>query len=303
MPKNNSDISGLANVLSQMQTLSKAISANFQLPEVASSMQELRQQLINSLEAVLQVQMQMSDMLRGVSLNFEKLVPSLLSDFQIQFENLISPALTNFRESLRLLPEHTQAALLALGNHGWFFDLEMTLPFLWELENALNEGDVKEAEAALVDYFRENLQSTENRIIAKFPRRKKIINSAFNAHKRGEYELSIPIFLAQTDGICYEVINQHLFIRVRGEKKPNTAIYVDSVASDTFRHSLLSPLSQPLPISMSKHERDESFNELNRHQVMHGESLDYGTEFNSLKAISLLSYVTQVLPLDDENKT
>jgi len=303
MSKNNSDLSGLANVLSQMQTLSKAISANFQLPEVASSMLEIRQQLINSIEPVLQVQMQMSDMLRSISLNFEKLAPPLLSDFRIQLENLISPALTNFRESLRLLPGHTQAALLALGNHGWFFDLEMPLPFLWELENALNEGDIKEAEAALVDYFRENLQSTENRFIAKFPRRAKIINSAFNAHKRGEYELSIPILLAQTDGICYEVINQHLFIRVRGEKKPSTAIYVDSVASDTFRHSLLSPLSQPLPISMSKHERDESFNELNRHQVMHGESLDYGTEINSLKAISLLNYVTQVLRLDDENKT
>ena len=78
---------------------------------------------------------------------------------------------------------------------------------------------------------------------------------------------------------------------------------MDSVASDTFRHALLSPLSQPLPISASKHERDESFNELNRHQVMHGESLGYGTEINSLKAISLLNYVTQVLRLDDENET
>lgn len=286
-----------------MQTLPKAISANFQLQEVASSLLEIRQQLINSLEPVLQSQMRMSDVLRSVSLNFEKLTPTLLFDFRTQLENLINPALTNFLESLRLLPGHTQAALLTLGNHGWFFDLEMPLPFLWELENVLNEGDIKEAEAALVDYFRENLQSTENRFTAKFPRRAKIINSAFNAHKRGEYELSIPIFLAQTDGICYEVINQYLFIRVRGEKKPSTAIYVDSVASDTFRHALLSPLSQPLPISTPKHERDESFNELNRHQVMHGESLDYGTEINSLKAISLLNYVTQVLRLDDENET
>ena len=303
MSKNNSDLSGLANVLSQMQALSKAISANFQLQEVATSMLEIRQSLINSIEPVLQSQMQMSDMLRSVSLNFEKLAPPLLFDFRIQLENLISPALTNFLESFRLLPEHTQAALLTLGNHGWFFDLEMPLPFLWELENALNEGDIKEAEAALVDYFRANLQSTESRFAAKFPHRAKVIVSAFNAHKRGEYELSIPIFLAQTDGICYEIINQHLFMRVRGEKKPSTAIYVDTVASDTFRHALLSPLSQPLPISASKNERDESFNELNRHQVMHGESLDYGTEINSLKSISLLNYVTQVLRLDDENKT
>ncbi|GIV65173.1 MAG TPA: hypothetical protein DCE76_07100 [Anaerolineaceae bacterium] len=266
-------------------------------------MLEIRQQLIKTIEPVLQTQIQTSDMLKNLSLSLENIAQPLLSNFRIQIENIISPALENFLESFRLLPEHTQVALLTLGNHGWFFDLEMPLPFLWELENALNEGDTTEAETALVDYFRENLQSIENRFTAKFPHRAKIINSAFNAHKRGEYELSIPIFLAQTDGVCYEVINQYLFMRVRGEKKPSTAIYVDSIASDTFRHALLSPLSQPLPISASKNERDKSFNELNRHQVMHGESLDYGTEINGLKSVSLLNYVTQVLRLDDENET
>jgi len=303
MSKNNSDLSGLAGVLSQMQALSQAINANFQLQEVASSMLEIRQQLIKTIEPVLQSQIQTSDMLKNLSLSLENFSQSLLSNFHIQVENLISPALENFLESFRQLPENIQAALLTLGNHGWFFDLEMPLPILWELENALNEGDLKGAEAALVDYFRENLQSIENRLNSKFPLRAKILSSAFNAHKCGEYELSIPVFLAQTDGICYEVINQYFFMRVRGEKKPSTAIYVDTLASDTFRHALLSPLSLPLPISASKNERDESFNELNRHQVMHGESLDYGTEINSLKSVSLLNYVVQVLRLDDENET
>ena len=36
--------------------------------------------------------------------------------------------------------------------------------------------------------------------------------------------------------------------------------------------------------------------ELNRHQVLHGEVVDYGTEENSLKAISLLNYCATVLP-------
>jgi hypothetical protein len=303
MSKNNSDLSGLAGVLSSMQALSKAISANFQLQEAASSMLEIRQQLIKTFEPILQSQMQTSEMLKGLSVSIDNIAQSLLPNFRLEIENFISPALKDFFENFRLLPEQTQVALLTLGNHGWFFDLEMPLPFLWELENALNEGDINEAEAALADYFRKNLETIENRFVTKFPHRAKIINSAFNAHKRGEYELSIPIFLAQTDGICYEVINQHLFMRVRGEKKPSTAIYVDSFASDTFRHALLSPLSQPLPISASKNERSETFNELNRHQVMHGESWDYGTEVNGLKSISLLNYVAQVLRLDDENET
>jgi hypothetical protein len=301
MTKNSSDFSGLAGILSQMQALSQAINANFQLQEVASSMQEIRQMLINSIEPVLESQIQMSDMVKNISLSLDDVSQPLLSNFRFQIENFISPALKNFFESFHQLPEHIQVALLTMGNHGWFFDLEISLPFLWKLENALDKGNVKEAEAALVEYFRENLETIEGRLVAKFPHRAKIIHSAFNAHKRGEYELAIPLFLAQTDGICYEVINQHLFMR--SEKKPRTAIYVDTIASDTFRHALLSPLSQPLPISASQNERGESFNELNRHQVMHGESLDYGTEINSLKSISLLNYVAQVLRLDDENET
>lgn len=303
MSKNNSNLSGLAGVLSSMQAFSQAINANIQLQEFASSILETRQQLIKTMEPILQSQMQPSKALENISFGLDTLTQSLIANFRIDIENVISPALKNFIESIHLLPEHTQIALLTLGNHGWFFDLEMPLPFLWELENALNEGDINQAEAALVDYFRENLETIENRFVTKFPHRAKIINAAFSAHKRGEYELSIPVFLAQTDGICYEVVNQYLFMRVRGEKKPSTAIYVDSIASDTFRHALLSPLSQPLPISASKKERSETFNELNRHQVMHGESWDYGTEINGLKSISLLNYVAQVLRLDDENET
>lgn len=259
MSKNNSDPSELADGLSQMQALSQAINANFQLQDVASSMLELRQQLIKTMEPMLQSQIQSGEMLRNLSLSLTNVAQPLLSNFRIQIENLINPALEDFLESFRLLLNHTQEALLTLGSHGWFFDLEMPLPFLWELENTLNEGEIKEAETT-------------------------------------------PIFLAQTDGICYEVVYQHLFMRVRGEKKPSTAIFVDTIASDTFRHALLSPLSQPLPISASKGERDESFNELIRHQVMHGESLVYGTEINSLKSIFLLNYVTQVLRLDDEDE-
>ena len=143
-----------------MQALSQAISANFQIQEVASSMLEIRQAVISSIEPVIQSQIQTGDILKNLSLSLENLALPFLSDFRNQIQNVISPAFEIFSESLRQLPENIQAALLILGNHGWFFDFEMPLPFLWELENALNEGDTKEAEAALTDYFRENLQST-----------------------------------------------------------------------------------------------------------------------------------------------
>ena len=302
MSKNNSNLSGLAGVFSSMRSFSQALSATIQTEKAVSSMEEIQKQIAKTMEPYIQNQMLTSNIIKNISFSIDNLAQSVLSNLQVTIDNLISPALENFLVGLKSLPEYTQVALMTLGNHGWFFDLEMPLQFLWELEKLLNEGNIEEAETALIDYYRENLETIEKRFINKFPDRAKIIRSAFNAHKRGEYELSIPVFLAQTDGICYEVINQHLFMRIRGEKKPRTALFVDSIASDTYRHALLSPLSQTLPISASKNERNIPFNELNRHQVIHGEVLDYGTEINGLKSISLLNYVTQVLNLDDESE-
>jgi len=71
-----------------------------------------------------------------------------------------------------------------------------------------------------------------------------------------------------------------------------TPPFVEQVASDSYRAALLSPLAQTLPIGASEHERKEGFNELNRHMVLHGESLEYGSKTNSLKAISLVNYAS-----------
>jgi len=206
---------------------------------------------------------------------------------------LLSPASERLQESLNELPSQTQEAMLLLAEHGWYLDLEMSLPDLWEFRRAVSEGDVKEAENALADYFECRLDEIEKSILERFPQRAHVIRSAFKAHRQSEYELSIPVLLAQSDGMCKELIDQYLFIRK--DKKPQTAIYVEQVASDTFRAALLSPLARTLPISASQHERAEDSSALNRHAVLHGESLDYGNKANGLKAISLLNYVAHVL--------
>ena len=188
MSENNSHLSGLADLVSQLQAFSKAVNANFQLQEVMSTMLGIRQKLIDSLEPVLQSQIQMSNTVSNIASNLAQINQSLLFDFRNQVENLISPALTKFWENIRLLPAQTQTALIILGNHGWFFDLDMPLPFLWELEKALDEGNIEEAEAALVNYFQGSLSTIEQRLNEKFPHRAKVVNAAFSAHRREEYD-------------------------------------------------------------------------------------------------------------------
>lgn len=217
--------------------------------------------------------------------------------FRKSLEGIISPAFEELQRSFRELPLKTQEALMLLGTHGWYLDLEMPIPSLWKLKRALEEGSVQDVEEALVQYFEERLDEIEASILGRFPNREKVIRAAFSAHRRCEYELSIPVFLSQTDGICKEVVNEHFFIK--HNKKPRTAIYVEQIAADTYRAALLSPLAHSLPIGASERERGPGFTELNRHMVLHGESLDYGTKINSLKAISLITYVAHVLKSDN----
>lgn len=221
-----------------------------------------------------------------------KPLTQLAEDYRKSIED-ISPSFEQLQKSFTELPSRTQEALILLGEYGWYIDLNMPLPALWKLEEALLEGNVSQAEDSLVEYYDGMVNEIEKSILERFPKRQKVISAAFNAHRRQEYELSIPVFLAQTDGICKEMVNQYLFRK--HNKKPCTAIYVEQISSGTFTDALLSPLAQTLPIGASEHERDKGFSNLNRHLILHGESVNYGVKTNSLKAISLINYVTLVL--------
>jgi hypothetical protein len=124
-----------------------------------------------------------------------------------------------------------------------------------------------------------------------YPLRADIICDAFNAHKRGEYSLSVPVFLIQAEGICMDITKYPLY--KKRNKIPFIAEYVQKIPEPAS--IFLYPFTQLLPTTVSEKDRGLNFKGLNRHQVLHGESVDYGTEKNSYKAISLLTYIANIL--------
>ena len=221
-----------------------------------------------------------------------------VSKFGASIQRQMAPVFEPLQRSFDSLPPATQRALATLAEHGWFLDLDLPLSALWEVEQAILGGNVAEAEAALIDHYQVRLRDIENFIVERFSRRERFVRSGFSAHRRMDYAASIPLLFAQTDGICMDVTNKHLFMKDGG--KPETAKYVQRIAADRFRAALLSPLTLRLPISASKSSREPDFDGLNRHTVLHGESLDYDTEKNATKAVSLIHYVAHVLSLSKE---
>ena len=191
-----------------------------------------------------------------------------------------------------------KAALGFLAEEGWFFNPAIPVSILHEIESRIRENPDKVWDW-FDGFFRSHLSSIERRLLISYPKRARVLTHAFRAHRRDEYSLSIPVFLAQADGIFSEIFpKKSLFMYGKRESVVNARA---QQTGEGWIKVFLYPLSLSLPLWMPESLRGESFSGLNRHQVLHGESVDYDTERNSLKAVSLLAYLHWVPRLLEGN--
>lgn len=199
--------------------------------------------------------------------------------------------------------ENIKSAIIVMSEHGWFFDMELPFNATFEIKKYLLSEKKEEVNLALIAYFKEENKRIKTNVLKTFPKRKNILLRAFEAHENGLYELSIPVFFTQIDGICKECFKGELFLKIRNTDKTKASAHIEKLATkNNWLIAMLHAVIEETPISWSKNKRDNNnFKGVNRHTVLHGESLDYGTEENSLKVISLLNYVVQCHQRIDEN--
>lgn len=294
----------LSNYQQQLKGLSKQLveqlSVNSPFQEIARHCASVLNEVRNSLLAQNETLLSFTVPLQNFRISVPQIYPTQAQQWADQVESIkkafatqIAPVLKQFAVAFQALPPRLREVLIMLGQHGWFLDMQMSVPSLWQFEAALKEGRASEAEEMLEAHFEARLDEIEKSMYEMFPHRAHLLKSAFSAHRNQEYNLSIPVLLAQVDGICHELASRYLFIK--SNNKPGTASYVDELVESEFWLSILSPLTTTLPINASASERTDGANALNRHTVMHGEALEYGTKANSLRAVSLLNYVSSVL--------
>ena len=174
--------------------------------------------------------------------------------------------------------------LKKLSHNGWLLSPDTPVEQLRNLTDSLETNT-----SAISSYFRERLDSIESELTEAYPRRSQILHDAFGAHRAGKYTLSVPVFLSQADGIWRDQFRKNFFERNRHNtlqdcKNDPQLQYVATMLT------LLDPKEEGMnnPLWANEAKRGTSFDALNRHQVLHGESVDYATEENSFKAISLL---------------
>jgi hypothetical protein len=104
-------------------------------------------------------------------------------------------------------------------------------------------------------------------------------------HQDREYDISVPLFLIHADGICKELFGRPFFKVSKGGLVARPI--VDKWKIDWIWTAVAEPFRSQLSIAKGCNDPTA----WNRHVILHGYNLDYGTEINSLKAISLLSFL------------
>ena len=208
-----------------------------------------------------------------------------------------SSVIEGFRKAIEEWPERQREAIVTIAKHGWFLDRDMPLGVPTEFARALDERHVEEVTEVITEYFRKNIDEIEKRLEKHCPRRMCVLREAFDAHREGKYSLSIPVFLSQADGIWWDEFSESVF-QVQGRSRA-AQDYIEENRSDYFT-AFFDIFEEQVPLWVSASERSQSFDQLNRHLVLHGEAVDYGSEENSLKAISFLNWLCWMLDWHNE---
>ena len=159
-------------------------------------------------------------------------------------------------------------------------------------------GPVRTAERAasarqvFINKFREDTDTIKQRLATQFPDRAQVIIDAFAAHRQSKFNLSVPVFLAQADGIAWDRLGKTLFSSKTIQEPEDLA---SKVNEGILRKLFLGLMWPEWPLALPESQRPEDFSGLNRHQVLHGEVADYGTEANSLQAMALLNFCSFIL--------
>ncbi len=192
--------------------------------------------------------------------------------------------------------ENYRSAQNYLFDEGWYLGGDMPVPNYEKLANLVDEDRHADIEEAMCEWARDELDGITHSATKTLPHRADIITDAIDAHRAGTYSLSIPVLLAQSDGIANEIIGNCLFRGDPLRALERTLARFDGFPLSEFADIVLDPLrSKSCFYTCSPRQVLKCGNTpANRSEILHGSQLDYASESNSLRAIVLLGYLLGV---------
>lgn len=197
-----------------------------------------------------------------------------------------------------------------LTKKGWFVsDIILSKYRLDEIQHLLSMEDIEIGEFLMKKHGSNKEIKNKLRLINfQFPNRKTILNEIGRAYELKMYSSVVSLCYAQADGICSETWLHGFFDKDRKDdyklklfkKLENLDL---GVSSYLVNHSGLSyneiTMHSGNDALKFQEVKDKSFN---RHLVIHGHSLNYGTKVNAFRAILLLDFLVFCVKEWDKDK-
>lgn len=199
----------------------------------------------------------------------------------------------NFLDQIKLdsdnLNSLLSANLVKLSQLGWYIDENISLLQIIEMGKLADQNRIVSINNFFKNYYTNRINEIIEKQIANFSERAPIIEEARKAHDSKLFFSSTSLFLSQSDGIC----NGELF-KTRKDKISIKEFLSEKYSSFSTMLKLLEVITQESAIDVYHPHKSKYSSTLNRHGVFHGYDINYGTELNSLKALSLFSFITSV---------
>lgn len=250
------------------------------------------------------VNQQIIDAIQAFHDKYNSQIAELVSSFNKPFQTLMGidwKAVQRFYEEL---PARSRIAMELVSAKGWFFGWTGDAQDLSETIDSICSAKPDELDELMAKHFRDNFDYLLARLIEESPDRESIISDAADAHKEGRFNLSVPVFLSQADGIFSQITQTKgsaLQKESKGSGKLRGQVAIEQYVKNQDTRDMLHPiyLLHELELLLGERQRyKQTWNPLalNRHQVLHGEVTDYGSELNSLRAFSFLSFCGVHIP-------
>ena len=174
-------------------------------------------------------------------------------------------------------------ALLKAADLGWYFPIHTwDAEEIFKVESLIDNQKFQSVNQILIPFYKDRLKDLENELLKRFPKRGKVLSAAFQAHNGKAYELSIPIFISQAEGIFYDQTGEFYF---RKKNKKQTWI---NALNDPYLIDILSNLVDETALTIHSSKMSNYPSGINRHLILHGLDSKYPSRLNSFKAISFL---------------
>jgi len=182
---------------------------------------------------------------------------------------------------------------------GWFYFNSLEITESIKIKSLIDEGNLSEIDSFFLHHFESNLANFKKLLLKQNGNRKAIIEEIFKGIEYELYYLVMPAIIGQIDGITDEKTSKRFFTVINRKKNNVSQLethlneYVESKKIWYFTEPLTHPVNSIW--EFSKVQDVDNPSQINRHDIIHGASIDYGNKLGCFKYLSVLLFVSDNL--------